>query len=399
MRSDRPATVADGNARVATSRTFKIQMPESITPELVELRERAQRFAHDVLLPNKAALASGAPDAQARSNVTRAAREAGFFAMTQPRSVGGSEAGPLALTVVRDTFAGFNTGLAHYAFGPGPGVLAGCAEPLRSRYLLPLLAGQLRAGFAFTEPDDAAHFTRAVPTPDGLRVNGRKSYVTGGAGADFLNAMVDVEGQGRAMLVIDTKAPGVVVERRFDSLDGSHHAAFRFDNVLVPADQVIGRPGEGLPRAMRQIGDTRLLIAAEAVGLARWAIEFTTNHLKAPHHSGEPLGAREGVRLRYADLRIRTFAARSMLYRTARLSETGVNVVNEVIACKVFATETLGDVVDGAIQLVGGKALTVGHPLEQLYRQVRSLRLAEGASDVLRLNLSRGSLDLDKGVL
>jgi acyl-CoA dehydrogenase len=201
------------------------------------------------------------------------------------------------------------------------------------------------------------------------------------------------------MLVIDTKAPGVVIERRFDSLDGSHHAAFRFDNVLVPADHVIGRPGEGLPRAMRQIGDTRLLIAAEAVGLARWVIEFTTHHLKAPHHSGEPLGAREGVRLRYADLRIRTFAARSMLYRTARLSETGANVVNEVIACKVFATETLSSVVDGAIQLVGGKALTVGHPLEQLYRQVRSLRLAEGASDVLRLNLSRGSLDLDKGVL
>ncbi len=142
-----------------------------------------------------------------------------------------------------------------------------------------------------------------------------------------------------------------------------------------------------------------MLIAAEAVGLARWAIEFTTAHLKAPHHSGEPLGAREGVRLRYADLRIRTFAARSMLYRTARLGEAGANIVNEGIACKVYATETLSDVVDGAIQLVGGKALTVGHPLEQLYREVRSLRLAEGASDVLRLNLARGSLDLDKGVL
>jgi acyl-CoA dehydrogenase len=150
---------------------------------------------------------------------------------------------------------------------------------------------------------------------------------------------------------------------------------------------------------MRQIGDTRLAIAAEAVGLARWAVEFTAQHLKAPHHSGEPLGSREGVRLRYADLRIRTYAARSMLYRTARLGEAGANIVNEGIACKVFATETVSDVVDGAIQLVGGKALTVGHPLEQLYREVRALRLAEGASDVLRLNLARGSLDLEKGVL
>ena len=374
-------------------------MPESITRELVELRDRAERFAREVLVPNKPAMGADADPARARSIVVRAARDAGFFAMTQPRAVGGSEAGLLALTLVRETFASFNTGLAHYAFGPGPGVLAAVGEPLRSRYLLPLLAGDKRAGFAFTEPDDAAHFTRAVPTADGYRVSGRKSYVTGGAHADFLNALVDVPEQGRAMLVIDTGAPGVVLERKFASLDGSHHAAFRFDDVSVPAANVIGRPGEGMPRAMRQIGDTRLLIAAEAVGLARWAIDFTTQHLKAPHYSGEPLGAREGVRLRYADLRIKTFAARSMLYRTARLGDAGANIVNEGIACKVFATEMLSDVVDGAIQLVGGKALTVGHPLEQLYREVRSLRLAEGASDVLRLNLARGSLDLDKGVL
>ena len=248
-------------------------------------------------------------------------------------------------------------------------------------------------------PTTLPHFTRADRSPEGLRVTGQKSYVTGGANADFLNALVEIPGQGRAMLVIDTDAPGVVLERRFDSLDGSHHAAFRFDAALVPEDHIIGRAGEGLPRAMRQIGDTRLAIAAEAVGLARWAIEFTTQHLKAPHHSGESLGAREGVRLRYADLRIRTYAARSMLYRTARLGDAGANIVNEGIACKVFATETLSDVVDGAVQLVGGKALIVGHPLEQLYREVRSLRLAEGASDVLRLNLARGILDLDKGVL
>src|SRR5205085_905879 len=110
--------------------------------------------------------------------------------------------------------------------------------------------------------------------------------------------------------------------RRFESLDGSHHAEFRFDKVRVPADRMIGRPGEGLPRALGQIGNTRLAIAAEAVGLARWAVEFTRVHLQAPHQSGEALGAREGVRLRYAELRIRTFAARSMLYRTARLGET-----------------------------------------------------------------------------
>jgi acyl-CoA dehydrogenase len=376
-------------------------MPESLSPELMALRERAQRFATEVLVPSRRALEAVPGNAAAtRTAVTRAARDTGLFAMTQPRSHGGSEAGLLAMTVVRDTVAGYNTGLDRWVFGPGPGVLADCEEPLRSRYLAPLLSGEKRAAFAVTEPDDAEHFTRAVRTDDGdLIVSGRKSYVTRGTEADFLNVLVEIEREGRAFLVIDADTPGVVLERRFESLDGSHHAAFRFDAVRVGKDHLVGKPGEGMPRALRQIGDTRIAIAARAVGLARWTVDYVHAHLTVPNRSGESLSSREGVRLRYADLRIRTYAARSMLYRTARLGESGVNIVNEAIACKVFATETVGDVVDTAIQLTGGEALIVGHPLERLYREVRALRIAEGASDVLRLNLARGSLDLGKGVL
>jgi acyl-CoA dehydrogenase len=230
-------------------------------------------------------------------------------------------------------------------------------------------------------------------------IDGQKSYVTGGGEADFINTLVQFEGQGPALVVIDTDLPGVTLTRRFSSIDGSHHAAFRFDGVRVPASHVIGKPGEGMPRALRQIGDTRLLIAAHCVGLMRWTLDYLTAHLKAPDRSGRPRGDKEGVRLRYADLRIHTFAARSMLYRTARLADSGANVVNEAVACKVYATEQVGTLVDTAIQLVGGNALTDDHPLSILYRQVRSLRLAEGGSDVLRLNLAKGKLDLDKGLL
>jgi alkylation response protein AidB-like acyl-CoA dehydrogenase len=101
--------------------------------------------------------------------------------------------------------------------------------------------------------------------------------------------------------------------------------------------------------------------------------------------------------MRYADMRIETYVARSALYRTARLVETGENSVNETIATKVFCTETAGRVIDMAVQLVGGQALVLGHPLERLYRQVRSLRLVEGASDLLRINLVKGKLELKKG--
>lgn len=376
-------------------------MPESLPQDLIALRSRAERFAVEVLIPQQEALAAGRTDAAAaRAAVVAASREAGFFGMTQPRSCGGTEAGPLALTVVRDTLAGYNTGFDRSAFGPGPGVLAGCAEPLRSAYLVPLMAGEKRSGFAFTEPDDAAHFTRAVPAGEGgYVVDGRKSYVTRGGEADFLNVLVEVPGQGRALLVIDADARGVAVERRFETLDGSHHAAFRFEGVRVAAERMIGRPGEGLPRALGQIGDTRLAVAARAVGLARWVVQHTQQHLQAPHRAGASLAQREGVRLRYAEMRIRAFAARSMAYRTARLAESGVNIINEGIACKVYATETLSELVDTAMELVGGKSLTVGHPLEALYRLARALRTAEGGADVLRLSLAKGSLELGKGVL
>ena len=375
-------------------------MPESLTPELIKLREDGERFATDVLLKHDAMIAAGNLDPEtARRNVINAAKEAGFFAMTQPSRFGGSEAGVLALTVLRDTLAGFNPGFLHATFGPGPGVLANCADPLRSTYLAPMMEGTKRGAFGFTEPDDATQFTTAVPDGDSLVINGQKSYVTGGLSADFINTLVEVQGEGRAMVVIDRGDPGATIDRTFESLDGSHHAALKFVNVTVPRTRLIGNPGEGMPRAMRQIGDTRLAMAAEAIGRARWVINFIDTHLKAPDRSGEPRGNKEGVRLRYADLRIKTFAARSMLYRAARLAEQGANVVNEGIATKVFATETLGEVVDTGIQLVGGNALTVDHPLAILYRQARSLRLAEGASDVLRLNLARGALDLGKGVL
>jgi alkylation response protein AidB-like acyl-CoA dehydrogenase len=366
-------------------------VPEQLTDELQALAARARDFAARELLPR-----AGATDP--RPAVIAAAKAAGFFQMTQPRAFGGSEAGTLALTVVRDELAAANPPFLDAVFGSGPGVLAEVDEPLRSSHLQPLLAGAKRAGFGFTEPDDAPAPTTGYVDGDVLIITGQKSYVTGGAEADFVNTLLQVDGQP-AMVVIDTDLPGVVLERRFESLDGSHHAAFRFDRVRVPVTHLIGRPGEGMPRAMRQIGDTRLAIAAHCVGTMRWVLDYLTDHLSQPDRSLKPRGAKEGVRLRYADLRIRTFAARSMLYRTARLADAGENVVNESIACKVFATEAVGDVVDTAIQLVGGGALIADHPLAILYRRVRSLRLAEGGSDVLRLNLARGKLELGKGKL
>ncbi len=360
-------------------------MPESISPDLQALRARCEAFAGRLRQAGSAA------------EVRQAAKDEGLFYMTQPRDFGGTQASPLALTVARETLSRYNPPFLETVFGPSPGVLGGVDEPLRSSHLQPLMAGEKRGSFGFTEPDNAAQPTSAAVDNGTLIINGQKNYVTGGADADFINTLVHIEDLGPSMVVVDTNLPGVKLEQKFASLDGSHHAAFTFTNVQVPRSHIIGEAGKGLPRAMRQIGDTRLLFAAQASGYMLWVLDFLYNHLSAADRSGEPRGNKDVVRWHYAEQRIQAYAARSMLYRTARLADSGENIVNEAMACKVFATEAVGRMVDTAIQLVGGGALVDTHPLAALYRKVRAWRLAEGASDVLRLNIGRGILELGKG--
>ncbi len=379
-------------------------MPESIPPQIAALRDKTQAFIEDILVPLERTWDEAADQQDIRRRVVDASNEAGFFTMTQPVAYSGKDTSAMALTVVRETLAAANLRVSAHVFAPSAGVLGSATGKLQTHYLDPLMRGEKRGSFGFTEPDSAPRPTWAVQEADEIVITGQKSYVTGGAEADFVAALVNIESSGddtggTAMVIVDFDAPGVTVERVFRSLDGSGHTAVRFDEVRVPKWHIVGGIGEGMSRALDDISKIRLALAANACGIMLWATQYVTEYIQSPHRSGTPLGDREGVRLRYADLRIETFAARSMLYRTARLVDSNANDVNEVMCTKVFCTEAAGRVVDAAVQLAGGDALTEGHPLERLYRQVRAMRFTEGASDVLRLNVAKGALELSKGVL
>lgn len=364
-------------------------MPEFISADLQDLRERAKSLANQTLI--------GLRDdvfldpATRAAKVRAASKAAGIYGLTQDENTSA-----LALLVAREALASSGVGHLPGVFGASAGVLENVQEPLRSSHLLPLLAGEKRGGFAFTEPTDAARPTWARVDGDEMVITGQKSYVTGGADASFLTAMVDVEGDGPSMVIIDTDRPGVTLTRRFSSLDGSHHAAFRFEEVRVPSYHAIGAPGDGRSRALEKISSVRRMVAAECIGTTAWILELVAADLRKQRRGGSK-SEFERVRLRFGEMRIAAFAARSMVYRTARLADAGENVVNETIAAKVFASETANQVIDMAIQIIGGEALVAGHPLEAAYRRLRGWRLAEGESDTLRVNLSRGFLDLGKG--
>ncbi len=379
-------------------------MPDQLSEELVTIRDSAISFLEDVIKPLEASLEGDEVSAETAAKVLHASQEAGFYYKTQPAEYGGKPASTLELTLLRELWSAGNSRLTGYIFGPGPGILYAAEGVLKTDYLEPVMRGEKRGAFAFTESDTAKRPTWARIDGEDLVVNGQKSYVTGGSTADFVSALVNVENAdgskaGTAMVVIDRECSGVEISRQFTSMEGGGHTSMEFNDVRISTNQVIGKIGEGMPRALGNIGNVRLMVSAQATGMCMWAIDFLEHHLAAPHRSGTPLGDREGVRMRFADMRIETYVARSALYRTARLADTGENVVNETIAAKVFCTETAGRVIDTAVQLVGGQALVRGHPLEALYRQVRSLRLVEGASDLLRINLAKGKLELKKGRL
>jgi acyl-CoA dehydrogenase len=381
-------------------------MPEQLTQAQRALRDGLRDFIDaDLRVLERDYREAAGEEGRRRvlAAVRQRSRALGFFGRTQPVELGGTAATAVDRVLLREALSASGLQVAAEVLGPGPGVLAAAGDDLRASHLLPLLRGDKRAAFGFTEPEDASRPTWAQRRGDTLLVTGAKSYVTGGDNADFIAVLVNVEEspdnpRGTAMVIVDRDAPGLTVERRFDSLDGSHHVSLRLDAVPVPVSRIVGAIGEGLPRALGAIGEERLLVAADAVGLCLAAIAQVRSHLLAARRGGA-LAQREGVRLRYADLRIDTAAARSLLYRTARLVDGGGNRVNETAAVKVFCTETAGRVVDLALQLTGGRGLENSHPMAGLYRRARALRFVEGASDLLRLQLARGDLEFELGAL
>lgn len=379
-------------------------MPDALPHDLLVLRDRIESLV-DSLRPLEAGLGPDeAPSPEARAEARTRSRAAGIFGMTQPAAFGGTEAGPLAMVVAREAVAAGNTAFARDLFGPVPGLLAGTDGVVRAAYLEPYLRGDRISAFAFTEPANAPRPTWAVRDGGDLLVTGRKAFVSGGASADFYQVLVNVEPApglpgGPAMLLVDRGTSGVTIAREFTTAEGGGHVELAFETARVPQANIVGAIGDGIPRAMENIHEERLEIAATACGMALWAVGAAAVHIAAPHRGGGHLGDREGVRLRYADLRIETYAARAVLYRTARLLESGDDAINEAALAKVYCTEVAGRVIDGAMQLVGGQALVRGHALERMARRARSMRFAGGASDLLRLTVARGAVEFGAGRL
>ncbi len=380
-------------------------MDHPLPAEQTELQDRIVHFVVDELGPLATGVDPESVPAAVRKEVAARSEAAGLRRLAVPVEDGGLGAGPLSLAAAREALALTGNPLAGMVLGSGPGLMR-LANNERQRAALyePVLRGERMTAFGFTEPTGAER-TKAVPTTLddgslGYLVSGQKSFVTGGPVADWIIVMANVppsdddpEGQpgGGALLVVDRDAPGVTMGDVNTTMDGSSHVPFTFDETPVPADRLLGEVGQGLPRAMGGIRAMRMGVAAKAVGWSRWTCAYTLTRIEAPHRSGTPLAEREQIQAMLADMVADTMAAQSTMYRVATQLEADpeAELTTEVAVAKMVATESLHRTVDKAIQIYGGLALARGNPLERLYRVARTLRIAEGTTEILKLTVAK----------
>jgi len=345
-------------------------------------------------------------DAACRARV-RALGEAGFLKAVVPAEHGGlhPRLDVRTLCVARETLA-FRDGLADFAFamqglGTGSITLFGSPE-LKARYLPPVRDGRTIAAFALSEPeagsDVAAMSCTAVPDGHGsVRLNGTKTWISNAGIADhyvvFVRTGEAPGARGLSAFVVDADAAGLTVSERIDVIAPHPLATLTFDGVRVPLTHRLGGPGEGFKVAMATLDIFRATVGAAALGFARRALHESLAHASSRHLFGAPLADLQLSQAAIADSATEVDAAALLVYRAAWSKDMGAaRVTREAAMAKMFATEGAQRVIDRAVQLHGGLGVTKGVKVEELYREIRALRIYEGATEVQKIVIARETL-------
>ena len=314
------------------------------------------------------------------------------------------------LCLAREILA-YRDGLADFAFamqglGTGPITLFG-SEELKRRYLPAVGRGDAIAAFALSEPeagsDVAAMATAAQPDgADHVRIDGVKTWISNGGIADhyvvFARTGEAPGARGLSAFVVDADTPGLTIEARIDVIAPHPLATLRFEGCRVPESRRIGKPGEGFKVAMATLDVFRSTVGAAALGLARRALDEALARASSRQLFGAPLGELQMVQAMLAEMATDIDAAALLVYRAAWTKDQGASrVTREAAMAKMHATEIAQTVIDKAVQLFGGLGVTKGVKVEELYREIRALRIYEGATEVQKVVIAREILKEAQG--
>ena len=308
------------------------------------------------------------------------------------------------LCLMRDTLARHG-GLADFAFamqglGSAPIGLFGTAAQ-RAAYLPAVRAGDKIAAFALSEPQagsDVANLASlAARDGNGWRLDGEKTWISNGGIADFYVVFARSEetpgAKGLSAFVVDADTPGLEIAERIEVIAPHPLASLRFDDCRVTGDALIGEPGQGFKIAMATLDLFRSTVGAAALGMARRAYAEALARALRRELFGAPMGELQMVQAMLAEMATDIDASALLVYRAAWTKDAGAErVTREAAMAKLHATESAQQVIDKAVQIFGGLGVTVGTPVEKLYREIRALRIYEGASEVQKVIIARHAL-------
>lgn len=309
-----------------------------------------------------------------------------------------------SLCLIRETLARHD-GLADFAFamqGLGMGAVSLFGSPAQRAWLARTRAGAAIAGFALTEPgagsDVAATATVAERVPDGWRLSGEKTYISNGGIADVYTVIArtgEAPGaKGLSAFLMPADVAGLSVVERIAVMAPHPLARLRFDGVVLPEAALIGAPGQGFKVAMTVLDHFRPTVGAAALGFARRALDEVLGRVARLRAGGGRLADHQMVRGHVADMGLAIDAAALLVYRAAWAKDSGAaRISREAAMAKLHATEAASRVIDMAVQLFGGDGVRQGIAVESLYREIRALRIYEGASDVQRLVIARAMME------
>jgi acyl-CoA dehydrogenase len=380
-------------------------MDFSMPEELQMLRDQLRRFVNEEMIPFERQTTEGEKlKPEWREKFETRAKELGLWMMEVPEELGGLGMGLMASVVVWEEFARTIALPARGRAITGPHVRSNLFElqgELKEKYLMPALRGEKTACFGQTEPDAGSDpgsmRTTAVRDGDHYVINGTKRFITGAGDADFIQLMAATDRSkgsrgGISSFLVDMDTPGITLGAQYETMMGDKPWEIIFEDVHVPVGNMVGAEGEGFKFAQKWLGVGRVHHGARAIGVAERCLEMATSYAKQRVTFGKPLSDRQAIQFMLSDMYVELEAARLLVYRAANLIEAGQQARTEAYMAKYFADEMAFRAADTCMQIHGGIGLTTDLPIEKMWRQQRSYRITEGATEVMKMVIARDVL-------
>jgi alkylation response protein AidB-like acyl-CoA dehydrogenase len=376
-----------------------IQMNLRFTEEQEMMRKMVRDFAQTEIAPFVEKMEQG----EFPREVLRKMGDLGLMGIPIPEKYGGSEMDFTSYIIAIHELSRVSATIGvilsvHTSVGTNPILYFGTEEQ-KQKYIPKLASGEYLGAFCLTEPsagsDAGSLKSRAVKDGDHYVINGSKVFITNGGEADvyivFASTNPELGSKGVSAFIVEKDTPGLVFgkDEHKMGLHGSRTLQLTFEDMRVPARNLLGNEGEGFKIAMANLDSGRIGIAAQALGIAEAAFEAAADYAKERVQFGKPIAAQQGVGFKLADMATNVEAAKLLIYRAAELRRRGIKCGLEASMAKLFASRTAVEVTTEAIQVFGGYGYTEEYPVERYFRDAKITEIYEGTSEIQRIVISK----------